>query len=421
MKNIIDIAIIGGGCAGLMCGCIAGNESSGSLNTVIFERNDKTGRKLLATGNGRCNLSNVNVSADSYFCVDDCRLDEISDYLSFDFTKKLFYRMGLLIKTDGCGRAYPQSGKASSVLDVMRRHIKKYGIEEKTSESILSIKKSGDIFIIKSDKDDYKAKTVILTCGGCASPVFGSDGGGYRLAKALGHTIKKPFPSLAPLNVKENIKSLKGVRCDCEIKLKNSDKIIASECGELQINEDNISGICVFNLSHYVNHAYACGQAAPKIVIDFLPSLSQKELNTFIMKNAFSAPDSPIEEIMTGVINKKLGGYIIKNYTKKSPSNICRNLGKDELAAICASVKEFELTPRCESDLKKAQVSGGGVNLSEIDLKTMSSKKTDGLFFSGEIVDIDAPCGGYNLQWAWGSAAIAAKGAVKRCFNDQDK
>lgn len=422
MKKIIDIAIIGGGCAGLMCGCVAGIESNRSLNTVIFESNDKTGRKLLATGNGRCNLSNINVSADSYFCSDNCSLDDISACLSFEFTQKLFKCMGLLIKTDSCGRAYPQSGKASSVLDVMRRCIKKYGIEEKTSERILSIKKSCDIFIIKSNKGDYKARTVILTCGGCASPVFGSDGNGFAIAKAFGHTVEKPFPSLAPINVAENIKSLKGIRCDCEITLKNDDRIIARESGELQINEDNISGICVFNLSHYINHAYACGEPVPYISIDFLPSLPRKELNTFIMKNAFSSPDSPIEEILTGAINKKLGGYIIKKHAKKSPSEPCRNISKSELAAICAAIKEFKLTSCSESDFKKAQVSGGGVRVGDIDLKFMSSKIIDGLYFSGEIVDIDAPCGGYNLQWAWGSAAVAAKGAIKRCcFNDQNK
>lgn len=401
-----------------MCGCIAGRESKGKLNIAIFEQNSKTGRKLLATGNGRCNLSNKDVSVNSYFCEDNSQLNNIKEYLTYEYTQNLFADLGLLIKTDSAGRAYPQSNNASSVLDIMRNCISKYAVREYTDEKIISITREHNIFSIKSDKAQYSAQCVILACGGCASPVFGSDGSGFSLATSLGHSIARPFPSLAPLFINESLKSLKGVRCDCEIMLEMNNGELLRERGELQINENNISGICVFNLSRYVNYAYANGEKPPKIIIDFLPDIPLNNLKTFILKNVFSNPDTPLEEILTGVINKKLGGYLINKASKLSPTVKCRSARKNELISICNEIKRFMLTSKCESDFKKAQVSCGGVKRDEINFKNMSSKKVSGLYFAGEIIDVDAPCGGYNLQWAWASAAVVARSAVLRCLND---
>ena len=377
MKNTtIDIAIIGGGAAGLMCGCIAGRESHGRLSIAVFEQNSKTGRKLLATGNGRCNLGNTSSSAYSYFCDSSVFPDEMKQCLPFESTKSLFLSLGLMIKTDSAGRAYPQSGNASSVLDVLRNNLKKYGIEERIDEKVLSVRKNGGGFIITTSKGEFATKCVIIACGGAASPVFGSDGSGFALAKSLGHTVTKPYPSLTPIFVSEDLRPVKGVRCECAVKLLSGDSVIACEHGELQINDNNISGICVFNLSHYVNQAYSKGEPAPCISIDLLPDVNINKLTSFIVKTALDNRDAPIDEVLT-------------------------------------AKKTF--------DFSKAQVSGGGVKREEIDFNTMSSKKADRLFFAGEVVDIDAACGGFNLQWAWASAVISAKSAVLRCLNDKNK
>lgn len=418
VNTSIDVAIIGGGCAGLMCGCTAAAESQGQLNIAIFEKNNKTGRKLLATGNGRCNLSNTGVSYTLYNKNSQKKLKKLGDLLSFEFTRKLFNDMGLLIKTDNCSRAYPKSGNASSVLDVLRNSLAQNSVQQLTEERINSIIKDSDVFIINSTKRKYRAKSVILACGGCASPVFGSDGDGFTLAKTFGHRIITPYPSLAPIPVKENIRELKGVRAECRIILSDKGHILAEECGELQINEDNISGICVFNLSEIVNQAFINGSNPPEIYIDFLPDISLKDLETFIMRNAFAMPEIPIEDILSGVMNKKLASFIVKKYLNLSPATYSRKLTKRELCKICEIIKCFKLTAKKMSDFKKAQVSCGGVCTDEVDFSTMSSKITDGLFFAGEIVDVNAPCGGFNLQWAWTSAVIAAKAAVRRCRND---
>nr|WP_305119732.1 aminoacetone oxidase family FAD-binding enzyme [Ruminococcus sp. zg-924] len=420
-NSIIDIAIIGGGASGLMCGCIAGQESQGRLRITIFERNSKSGRKLLATGNGRCNLGNTLSSAESYFCDSSIFPDKLKQRLTFEYTKKLFGSLGLMIKTDSAGRAYPQSGNASSVIDILRNSLKKYNIEERVDEKVLSIKKSGGKFIISTSSGEHCAHCVILACGGSASPVFGSDGCGFALAKAFGHTVIKPYPSLTPLYVCEDLRSIKGVRCDCEIKLKKSGDVIACEYGELQINENNISGICVFNLSHYVNLAYSKGEKAPEIVIDLLPTVNINKLKSFVMKTVFANGDTALDEVLTGVMNKKLCGYIIKKAAALSPSVRCSELSKHELIEICNEIKSFKLTAKQNFDFTKAQVSGGGVNVEEIDLSNMSSKKVSKLYFAGEIVNIDAPCGGFNLQWAWASAAVSAKSAVLGCLNDKNK
>lgn len=415
----IDIAIIGGGCAGLMSGCVAAAESQGKLNIVIFEKNNKTGRKLLATGNGRCNLSNTAVSFKQYNKSCQKQLKKIGELLSFEFTQKLFNEMGLLIKTDNSGRAYPKSGNASSVLDVLRNSLTQSCVEEHSGERIKSIIKAADKnFIITGTHGEYKAKNIILACGGCASPVFGSDGEGFALAKAFSHNIITPFPSLAPVPVKENIRELKGVRAECRITLTNNGEVMAEESGELQINEDNVSGICVFNLSEIVNRAFINRLKPPEILIDFLPDISIKDLQTFIIRNAFALPEISVENALSGIINKKLAAYIIKKSLNISPSLFCKKITKKELCIICESIKCFKLTPKKMSDFKKAQISNGGVCTDEVDFTTMSSMIVEGLYFAGEIMDVNAPCGGFNLQWAWTSAAIAAKSAVRRCEND---
>lgn len=420
-KNIIDIAIVGGGAAGLMCGCIAGRESDNRLRIAIFERNSKTGRKLLATGNGRCNLGNTSSSADSYYCGSSVFPDEVRQALNFEYTKSLFNSLGLMIKTDSAGRAYPQSGNASSVLDILRNNLKKYNVEERIDDKVISIRKSGGEYTIRTNSGVFSAHCVILACGGTASPVFGSDGSGFELAKSFGHTIAKPYPSLTPLYVAENLQAIKGVRCDCEIKLQKGDKVVALERGELQINENNISGICVFNLSHYVNLAYSRGENAPDIVIDLLPDININKLKSFIMKAVFANPDIALDEVLTGIMNKKLGGFIAKKSTELSPAVKCKEVSKRELIAICNEIKNFTLSAKKVFDFSKAQVSGGGVKREEIDFNTMSSKKSDRLYFAGEIADIDAPCGGFNLQWAWASAAISARNAALRCLYDKNK
>ena len=420
-NSIIDIAIIGGGAAGLMCGCVVGKESRGRLNTVIFERNSKTGRKLLATGNGRCNLGNTASSEESYFLSGSALSSELKERLSFEYTKELFGSLGLMIKTDSAGRAYPQSGNASSVLDILRNNIRKYGIDERTDEKVNSIKKSGGKFIIVTQSGEYTAHCVIIACGGAASPVFGSDGSGFELAKALGHTVTKPFPSLTPLSVNDDLRPIKGVRCDCEIKLQSGGETVASERGELQINENSISGICVFNISHYVNLAFSKGEKPPEIAIDLLPDVNINKLKSFIIKAVFASGDIPLDEVMTGIMNKKLAGFIIKSAASLSPAVRCSDVSKREIIAICNEIKSFKLTSKRSFDFTKAQVSGGGVRLDEVDLKNMSSKKAQGLYFAGEVLDVDAPCGGFNLQWAWTTAEISARSAVLRCLNDKNK
>lgn len=416
--TLIDIAIIGGGCAGLMCGCLTAIESKGSLNIVIFEKNNKTGRKLLATGNGRCNLSNTGISHEMYNKNSQVQLKSLGNLLSFEFTQKVFKDLGLLIKTDSNGRAYPKSGNASSVLDVLRNTLVQNNVQECSGVRIRTITKNQDYFTVATDSEVYKTKNIILSCGGCASSVFGTNGDGFKLAKSIGHTIVTPYPSLAPIPVKEKIRELKGVRAECNITLKDKDVIIASESGELQINEDNISGICVFNLSEVINRAFVKGISPPIIEIDFLPDIKLKDLSTFVIMNSYNKPKISIDNILSGVINKKLAAFIIKKSLGISPATYCKQIDKNNLSKICNTIKHFTLTAKEMSDFKKAQVSCGGVSTKEINFNTMSSRIVDGLFFAGEIVDVNAPCGGFNLQWAWTSAAIAAKSAVQRCIND---
>lgn len=415
ITEYFDIVVLGGGAAGLTAAITAARESCGALSVAVLEKEARVGKKLLVTGNGRCNLSNEQIARGDYsgsLADGAAALFELYDCA---YIKALFQTFGLYTKTDGSGRIYPMSNAASSVLDVLRLQLQKYGIKERCGTDVVKVTQEKGRYLLYAGESIFCAGTLIVTTGGKAGVKNG--GAGYPLLKTLGHTCTPLFPSLAPVPVKENniLRSLKGQRSACTAALLADGNPIAKEEGELQFTETALSGICMFQLSRYTGEFFTLHtvNSVPAdsimIQIDLLPALPYGELFDELCRRSKNAV--PLEQLFTGILNKRLSLALLKD-CGLSPALSSSALLQPQIKALCTRVKKWGFTPLAPGSFQNAQVTAGGVPAYEIDLQTMASKKQKNLYFAGEILDIDGKCGGYNLHWAWVSGMLAGKQAA---------
>ena len=390
----MKIAVIGGGASGIAA-AIAARRNGASV--TILESGGRIGRKILATGNGRCNMTNVNACIDNYYGENtDFMKATIERYWVFE-TLAFFSELGILYKEEEEGKIYPYSDRASSVLDVLRMCLDDEGVSVKTGFEVSDIKHEEDGFFITSYNGETEfADRVIVACGGKASPNLGSNGSGYELLKSFGHRITCLKPSLVQIKTDtEIVKKLKGIKVNARLTIGDN-----SMDGEILFTEYGLSGPPVFSLS-----AKLCNHK--KAFIDMFPHMSEEELLGIMYSRIAMNPKRRIEEFFTGMINKRIGQSIFKE------------LGIEPLSryAVTLTEKEIEKTVkmlkcRCFNIVgtmawNNAQVTKGGADTREFNPETMESLKTHGLYACGEILDIDGDCGGYNLQWAWSSGYIA--------------
>ena len=397
-----DIIIIGGGPAGMTAAIAA---SSNHKKVCILEHNDRVGQKILSTGNGKCNLTNQNISPSCY--KSDSGTDFYSVIEAFMPAKVIdfFKSLGLLTKEKN-GYIYPRSEQASSVLDTLRYALSKYGINVHTSVNIQNCKSTKDGFIIHTDKTTYSCQRLILAAGSKCAPKTGSDGSGYAIACNFGHSIIPVIPALVQLKCKESFyKELQGVRTEACLSLTDGNMITATEKGELQLTDCGISGIPVFQISRYVKRLIDSGKK-PVIYIDFFPESSKEVLFETIRRFMEFNPEAEASKALCGIFNKKLSNVFLKECGIK-PSTPCQNTDNADCEKLADKIKKFAVIPIDTLDFMHAQVCAGGVNLSEINFPSMESKIVPGLFFAGEITDVDGKCGGYNLQWAFSSGYAA--------------
>lgn len=400
MKRRFDVVIIGGGAAGLSCAVSASD--SGCKSIAVIDRMSRTGKKLTVTGNGKCNLSNRNISEEFYHGSFNIKpiLDEFHDIRGF------FEKAGLFTYSDAMGRIYPLSNTASSVADTLRLSAEQKGVQILTDTCCTEVKKIEKGFLIKSEENEIVSKTVVLACGGCAAAVHGSDGSGFSIAKRLGIEISPPFPALCPLYC-DGTKSLDGVRSKCGVSLYKGGELIKKEMGEVQFTKKGLSGICIFNLSA----AFGNNDRDISVCIDFLPDYTFNSayhdilLKAYKLRKGFSS-----EEIFSGIFNKKIAVYLIKRADLQI-TNSYPDWDYSDLKKITALAKNLEFNIIGRADFNSAQVSAGGIKGGEIDSGLMS-KKIDGLFFAGEIIDTWGDCGGYNLHIAFASGIKAGKSAA---------
>lgn len=380
--------------------------------TTILEGNDRIGKKLLMTGNGKCNFSNLSFSASCYY--GECREKAWRILKRFNAreTARFFERLGLLIK-DRNGYLYPACEQAGAVLDVLRFTLSELGVDmicSAKADGIGKISGSGG-FWCTCGTDKYTFDKVILACGGQAAPKTGSDGSGYALARAFGHPLVKTVPALVQLRCEESFfKAVAGVRCDAQLTLYANGREAARERGELQMTDYGISGIPVFQLSRTAAYALAEGKKVT-VCLDLAPEYTMERWEALFEKRYESFRKRSAEELFTGVLNKKWMLYFMKR-GKIKPEDRVGSIGFTRLLEVFRLMKGLFVTVKETNSFQNAQACAGGVSLESVD-DDLQSVLVPGLYFAGELLDVDGRCGGYNLQWAWSSGITAGRAAAE--------
>lgn len=405
MNNIkkFDAVIIGGGAAGLMC-AIAAKKKNKSISVAIIEKNDRVGKKLLSTGNGRCNLTNKSLSSQKYTGSFKNKSEYIFTKYDTNRLLKIFKNLGLLTFSDDSGRYYPVCKQASAVLDVLRFACERLGAEIFCKENIRSISKNESGFVIKTEENEFISKKLVISNGSKAAPKLGGNGSAADYIKNFGHKFTPFSPALCPVKVKSDIlKSLKGMRVTGKASLIDKEgNIIKSESGEIQFTDTALSGICIFNLSLYTKKDFI-------ISLDLLPDISKNELLLIINRNKSLFNNLEIENLFTGIFHKRIGQAVLKMSGIRDFSRKCSSLSENEINKISDTVKNMEFTVIENSGFEQAQCALGGVCGNEINEKTMESRLVKGLYICGEAIDICGECGGYNLHFAFSSGHLAGE------------
>ncbi len=405
------IAVVGGGAAGMMAAVQA---AKAGARADLYERNDRVGKKLLATGNGKCNFSNRNMNRDAYYGSAVSFYEKLFSRFGVSETIDFFSQRGMLIK-DRNGYLYPLSEQASTVLDILRFSLEKYDIRVFTGCKITQIrrdKKTGGFRMVCGSKT-YSYDAVILACGGMAAPGTGSDGIGYALAKDLGHHVTEIVPALVQLRCQGDFwKSAAGVRTEAELTLLVDGVKRKAVRGELQLTDYGISGIPVFQFSREAAYAILHKKRVT-VEIDFLPGFDREAYGRFWEERfrQLSMKGQTLEQFLTGISNKKINQLVIKTAGCK-PSDEVERLSEEKRRKLAALYRRFKVTVSGSNGFEQAQVSAGGIPAEELTDR-LESKLVPGLYFAGELIDMDGVCGGYNLQWAWTSGAIAGMAAAE--------
>lgn len=401
-----DVIIIGAGASGLMAAAAA---ASRGARVALLEHKDDIGKKILATGNGRCNFTNTDMSVNKFHGSKALIKNGLSQFNYAD-TIRFFKELGIPAY-DNAGYIYPNSRQASSVVAAFRMELMRLHVDVKTGINITDIKPADDRtgYCIQTDKGSFKSKRLIIACGLTASPKLGSDGSLFRQIEALGHHIQKPLPALCGFSCDGlNFKKITGVRCDATVASVIDGQMTEQNTGELQLADYGISGIPVFQISSLMSRALDKGQMV-EVIIDFLPAFSDDELNGYIKDRSITTTDNrSLNEMLNGLLNNKLLLELIHK-SGVSPDKKGRLLTDDDCKSLTRSIKHTAVSVKKPRGLEFAQVCAGGIYTKEIDVRTLESKIHPGLYFCGELLDVDGICGGYNLQWAWTSGYIAGE------------
>ncbi len=402
MNKYRDILIIGGGASGI-ASAIKAAEKNPDRKITIIEKQNRILRKLLSTGNGRCNFTNINANKKNYH-GSFAKFTE--NVFSIYPPKRVISELesyGLISKIESEGRVYPVSNHASAVVDSLLYKLESLKVEVQCETKVFSIKKENNKFLVKTDNGNYIANKVVISTGSKAGKKLGADASGLDLLRNLGHTVSELSPALCPIPVvSKKLTALKGIRATGKVALIRNDNLIKSETGEIQFTENALSGICVFNLATFVKDA-------DTVSVSLLPELNDTKVEEIVKEHTAIFKNRLIEDLFTGVFQKKLGIYIIKEAIGDPLSRKVSTLNNNEIKQIAYAVNHLTFKVKRPTDFDKAQVVKGGVLGKEINPNSMESKKIKGLYICGEAIDINGDCGGYNLQFAFASGFLAGE------------
>lgn len=402
-----EIAVIGGGASGMMAAITA--RKSGK-EVVILERKDRILKKVLITGNGRCNITNVNANISNYFGKNISSVENILNSFNPQDTMDFFNGLGIICNEENRGKVYPLSGQASSVVDALRFEAERLGVRIETEFYVRKIEKEGFKFKIYSEeRKKIEAGRVVIAAGGQSYPELGSNGSGFELAKELGHSVTRLSPSIVQLKTeKHQVKGLQGIKTDVAVTAYGDNKKICTYDGELLFTDYGISGNVVFNIS-FVMPLYK----NVEFEIDFMEKFDYNELYEILKERKKMMSHLTMENYFNGMINKKLGQFLSKMSGIEKLSKPVKDLNDSEIRKLCTVLKKYRIKILDTTGFKNAQVTAGGVSLDEVNSETLESRIVKGLYFSGEVLDVYGECGGFNLQWAWASGYIAGKNVAK--------
>lgn len=404
-----EVIVVGGGASGMVAAITAAKRG---VSVLLIERKEKLGKKILATGNGKCNYTNTYYDDTVYRSEAPEVVSSILKQFSVTDTIAFFRELGIEPKEKN-GYLYPASMQAASVVELLSIELNRLKVLIHLEENITSIKKKGKGFLVNTDKATYETKAVILATGGKASSKLGSNGSGYEFAKSLGHKIVPVTEALvglrSPLKV---FKQLSGIRCNAKVTVVIHGIHGASAQGELQLTDYGISGIPVFQISRYVTKALYAHKKT-EVLIDYLPELSPKETYTLLMNRQRMRPQKTAKEFLIGLFPYKLAFVFIKEAGIKENA-IIGKVSKEAIQTLAGLIKGYLVSIQEANGFEQAQVCAGGVDLREIDPMTLESKLAKGLYLTGELLDADGTCGGYNLQWAWSTGYVAGQHCLER-------
>lgn len=410
--KIFDVAIIGAGPAGIFSALTAAKQGA---SVVLLEKNQILGRKILATGNGRCNLTNKNIAVSRYHGATPEFIQSVLSTFSQFQVMEYFESLGVLLKEEDNGRIFPRTNQASSITEALNFELQKPQINIRTNFLVKGIQ-PGTVWTISGLHEDQKiclqAKNLILATGGKASFILGSSGDGLFWAEKLGHSIITPHPALAPLETIETWpKEIQGLRFEGTAKTISDGKIILESFGDILFTHFGLSGPAIMKHARYINELPA--KTKIELHLDAIPEETEKTLDKKIEAILNANGAKAVKNALAGVVPAELMLMVLKNLSIDEDKKSSR-ISKQERTKIVGGLKNIVLVISKTRPFKEAQVTAGGVDSKEINSQTLESKKIPHLFFAGEIIDVDGDSGGFNLQWAWSSGYLAGLSATTK-------
>jgi len=389
------LAIIGAGASGLVAAIMAARHG---INVTIYEKNNKIGKKILATGNGRCNVTNNSIKTSNYHGLNPKFVNVAIDRFNTSVCKKFFDEIGVPLSEGQNGRLYPKSLQSSSIVNLLVYECQRLGVKIFLNKEVKNIQKETDKFVLQVGDEKIYTSLVLIATGGMAMPTLGASKSGYEFAKNFGHTITKTFASLVQLVCKEDFKSISGVKLEGDVRVFSGKERVCESNGDILFTNYGISGSAVLDVSRVVNKLLQNADEV-NINLDLMSEYSKEQLKNILTKRAKNSNGKDMPLWLDGFINSKFAAYLSRELKIKNADE----LNTKEIMRLTYLLKNFKVKVVGSKGFKSAEVTAGGIKTDEINPNTMESKFQNGLFFSGEVLDIDGDCGGYNLHWAWAS------------------
>ena len=400
------VGIVGGGASGLVCAIELARLGH---RVSVFEHNHKLGRKILATGNGKCNISNSSIHLSQYHGESIGRIEGVLKRFDAKKCQEYFRCLGLEMRENSDGRRYPMSHQATSVVDILVHEARLLGVTFFLETLVLDVQKKATTFLLKTPEKVYEVDVCVIATGSCAMPKLGSLSSGYTFAKAFGHRVVEPFASLVQLVSDEPFLELvSGVRMDARVVLYENNSIVNEAQGDVLFTPYGLSGDAILQISRKASLALTSHHSVD-VSIDMMPFITQEALQGLLQKRLAYAKDKSLLLWLEGIIPKKLALFIVQK-EKLTSTQEASKLGMKEVKKIVFALKQMRFRIVSTKGVESAEVCAGGVDLREIDAHTLMSKKVENLYFCGEVLDVDGDCGGFNLHFAWASGFCVGQG-----------